>query len=218
MPALAWRQPCQGAPNIWTAQSKYSLWAVFASEQISRQPHCDSSSQRAVLGSASRRQSPWWASALMMRWLVSFSFLRKRLCNFIPIIVRFERFLDDCKKNCGAIKLFLLFFLPRLLSGALAVMVDRKEIKWTIYYLLWGWARAGRGRRCGPGEQDALPLLFRACGGLKCNFSLSFKYWEFSLEVAFLSCGRKKSSLVRKELSGEKHKLSDCTAFLWCWL
>lgn len=46
----------------------------------------------------------------------------------------------------GAIKLvffFLLFFFfsSRLLSGALAVMVDRKEIKRTIYSLLWGWAR-----------------------------------------------------------------------------
>lgn len=77
-------------------------------------------------------------------------------------------------------------------------MVDRKEIKWTIYYLLWGWARAGRGDRCRPVEQDALPLLFRACGGFKCNFSLGFKYWEFSLEVAFLSCGRKKKFISQK--------------------
>lgn len=63
------------------------------------------------------------------------------LCNFIPIIVCFERFSDNCEKNCGAIKL-LNFFSFLMLSGALAVMVDRKEIKWTIYCILWGWGLA----------------------------------------------------------------------------
>lgn len=33
-----------------------------------------------------------------------------------------------------------------MISGALAVMVDRKEIKWTIYCVLWGWAQAEAGR------------------------------------------------------------------------
>lgn len=33
-----------------------------------------------------------------------------------------------------------------MLSGALAVMVDRKEIKWTIYCVLWGWAQAEASR------------------------------------------------------------------------
>lgn len=32
-----------------------------------------------------------------------------------------------------------------MLSAALAVMVDRKKIKWTIYSLLWGWAHGSGG-------------------------------------------------------------------------
>lgn len=67
------------------------------------------------------------------------------LCDFIPIIVCFERFSDNCKKNCRAIKL-LIFFFSLMLSGALAVMVDRREIKWTIYCILWGWGLAEASR------------------------------------------------------------------------
>lgn len=33
-----------------------------------------------------------------------------------------------------------------MLSGALAVMVDRREIKWTIYCILWGWGLAEASR------------------------------------------------------------------------
>lgn len=33
-----------------------------------------------------------------------------------------------------------------MLSGALAVMVDRREIKWTIYCILWGWVLAEASR------------------------------------------------------------------------
>lgn len=151
-------------------------------------------------GQCQQAARPWWASALMTRWLVSFSFLRKRLCNFIPIIVCFERFLDDCKKKKlrGQLNCFYSFFPPGLLSGALAVMVDRKEIKWTIYCLLWGWAQAGRGRRCGPREQDAVLLLFSA-QRVKMLLFILFPPRIFSWIRIFVYC--EKSLSVREKPS-----------------
>lgn len=50
-----------------------------------------------------------------------------------------------------------------MLSAALAVMVDRKEIKWTIYSLLWGWAHRGRGWEVGKAAGSGNRML-------KCNF------------------------------------------------
>lgn len=100
----------------------------------------------------------------------------------------------------GAIKLFfpLSFFSPRLLSGALQVMVDRKEIKWTIYCLLWGWAQAGSGRHDRSEEQDALLLLFSACVG-PMEFFLKLFYVHKNVLLKFHFCLLEKKSVTKEQ-------------------
>lgn len=66
-------------------------------------------------------------------------------------------------------------------------MVDRKEIKWTIYCLLRGglrqWKRE-QERHCRPGEQKPLLLLFTAFMGQY----HSQQYWPFFFHIFYRLC------------------------------
>lgn len=120
-------------------------------------------------GQCQQAARSWWAWALMTRWLVSFSFLRKRLSNFIPIIVCFEKFWMTVKKKKLQGQLNCFYSPPsRLLSHALGVMVDRKEIKWTIYCLLRGGLRQWKREQ----ERDTAGL-----GNRNLCFSFSLLLW-----------------------------------------
>lgn len=128
-----------------------------------------------------QRAEAWWASTLMTTWLVGFSFLRKRVCNFIPIIVSFERFLDDCKKKkkiVGQLNCFYSFF-PQITIWCSCSRGWQKRDKMDHLLPPLG---VGSGREREKQELSLFLILFLH----KCNFSGSLKWWNVSPKCAFL--------------------------------
>lgn len=148
-------------------------------------------------GQCQQTARPWWASALMTRWLVSFSFLRKRLCNFISIIICFERFLDDFKKKKmrGQLNCFYYFF-PQITIWCSCShgWQKRDKMDHLLPPLGVGSGRETEKLQAWGTWSSASP--FQGLCGSKCTFSL---YWEFSLKLPFFFVHCEKSLASREE-------------------